>query len=103
MRGVDQQFSAVRAELLQNISGHVLDLGAGAGPHWPYLAANARVTKITALEPNAHLHKALAAAVAAAAAPFPIEVTLCVYVCVDVCFSVVFKPNPTILDIFMKI
>ena len=57
MKGVDAQYSRVRAELiLRTMRGRVLDVGSGGGAYLKYAFATTahRVTEVVALEPNVH-------------------------------------------------
>ena len=64
MRGLDRNMREVRAELLKNVSGKVLDLGAGSGTYFQYVAGRPRVTEYVALEPLEELHPLIRSSVA---------------------------------------
>mmetsp|Transcript_5512 Transcript_5512/g.9711 ORF Transcript_5512/g.9711 Transcript_5512/m.9711 type:complete len:303 (-) Transcript_5512:3-911(-) len=54
---LDSRFHHTRTELLKNISGNILDFGSGTGEYLKYIPKNdSSATKVTALEPNIHLH-----------------------------------------------
>ena len=51
MRGLEQRrLSARRAELLADLTGHVVDVGAGTGANLPHLPAS--VDRVTCIEPD---------------------------------------------------
>lgn len=70
-RPMEQEFLASqRVRLLSEVSGDVLDVGAGTGANLPYLAGAARVV---ATEPDPAMRRRLAAKVAAQALPVEVD------------------------------
>ena len=60
MKKCDLQYSKIRQELLKNLSGTVLDFGAGGGAYLKYAFQDpGKVKKYVALEPNVHLHASI--------------------------------------------
>lgn len=58
MAGVEKEFQDDRAQLLDRISGRVLDFGAGTGPYLKYCEGKA-VAEVVAVEPLTDLHDAI--------------------------------------------
>ena len=59
MKSIDELFTDIRAELLKNVHGEVLDVGCGDGPYLKYYAKSHQLKKIVFLEPNVFQHPLL--------------------------------------------
>ena len=76
MRRLGRRFVRERSELLRDICGRVLDVGAGSGEYLPhYLAARGPVSEVVLLEPLEALHATLLKRVRGSAAPFRVRIT----------------------------
>jgi len=58
MKQSDKAFRHIKTEITKSVRGNVLDFGSGGGGWLPYLHSkgNYKVSRVTALEPNEHMH-----------------------------------------------